>query len=61
MKKIDFDNETSKNIFSHPHIYYMASERLQDEEQFHSKKYLLEMSRFHAKTRLKSAQQKLNF
>ena len=57
MKNFDFDNGTSKNIFSHPYIYYMASERLQGEEQFHTKNYLLEMSRFHAK----SAPQKLNF
>ena len=61
VKNIDFDNDTSKNIISHPYIYYMASERLQGEEQFHSKNYLLEMSRFHAKMRLKSAPQKLNF
>ena len=39
----------------------MASERIQGEEQFHSKNYLLEMSRFHAKMSLKSAPQKLNF
>ena len=39
----------------------MASERLQGEEQFNSKKYLSEMSSFHAKMHLKSAQQKLNF
>ena len=39
----------------------MASERLQGEEQFHSKNDLLEMSRFHAKMRLKSVSQKLNF
>ena len=39
----------------------MASEKLQGEEQFHSKNYLLEMSRFHTKMRLKSAPQKLNF
>ena len=39
----------------------MASERLQGEEQFHSKNYLLEMPRFHAKMRLKSAPQKTNF
>ena len=39
----------------------MASERLQGEEQFHSKNYLLEMPRFHAKMGLKSAPQKLNF
>ena len=61
VKNFDFDNDTSKNIFSHHCIYYMASERLQGEEQFHSKNYLLEMSRFHAKMRLKSAPQKLNF
>ena len=40
LKNVDFDNYTSKNIFSHPYIYYMASERLQGEEQFHSKHYL---------------------
>ena len=39
----------------------MGSERLQGEEQFHSKNYLLEMPRSHAKMRLKSAPQKLNF
>ena len=39
----------------------MASERQQGEEQFHSKNYLLEMFRFHARMRLKSAPQKLNF
>ena len=60
-KTFDFDNDTSKNIFSHPHIYYMASERLQEEEQFHSKNYHLEMPPFHAKIRLKGAPQKLNF
>ena len=37
VKNFDFDNDTSKNIFSHPYIYYMASERLQRQEQFHSK------------------------
>ena len=36
VKNFDFDNDTSKNI-SQPYIYYMASERLQGEEQFHSK------------------------
>ena len=61
VKIFGFDNDTSKNIFSYHYIYYMASERLQGEEQFHSKNYLLEMSRFHAKMRLKSAPQKLNF
>ena len=39
----------------------MTSEGLQGEEQFHSKNYYLEMPRFHAKMRLKSAPQKLNF
>ena len=61
VKNFDFDNHTSKNIFSHHCIYYMASERQQGEEQFHSKNYLLEMFRFHARMRLKSAPQKLNF
>ena len=28
VKNFDFDDDTSKNIFSHPYIYYMASERL---------------------------------
>ena len=61
VKNFDFDNETSKNIFSHPYIYYMASERLQGEEQFHSKYYRLEMPLSYTKMRLKSAPQKLNF
>ena len=61
LEDFDFDNDTGKNIFPHPYIYYMANERLQGEEQFHTKNYLLEMSRFHAKIRLKSASQKLNF
>ena len=39
----------------------MTSERLQGEEQFRSKNYLLEMPRSHNKIRLKSAPQKLNF
>ena len=52
-----------KHIFTplYPYIYYMASERLQEEKQLQSKNYLLEMPRFHAKMRLKSAQQKPNF
>ena len=61
VKNFGFDNDTGKNIFSRLYIYYMASERLQGEEQFHTKNYLLEMSCFHAKMRLKSAPQKLNF
>ena len=39
----------------------MANERLQGEEQLHSKNYLLEMPRSHDKMRLKGAPQKLNF
>ena len=61
MINFDFVNDTNKNIFSHPYIYYIASERLQGKEQFDTKNYLLEMSCFHAKMRLKSAPQKLNF
>ena len=61
VKSFDFDSDMSKNIFLHPYIYYVASERLQGEEQFHSKNYLLEMPCFHAKMRLKSAPQKLDF
>ena len=59
VKNFDFDNDTSKIIFSHPYIYYMASERLQGKEQFHSKNNLLVMPHSHAKMRLKSAPQKL--
>ena len=55
VKNFEFDNDTSKNIFSHPYIYHMASERLQGEEQFHSKNYLLEIPHSHAKMRLESA------
>ena len=61
VKNCDFDNQTSKNIFSHPYIYYMASERLQGDEQVHSKNYPLEMLRSHTKMHLKSAPQKLTF
>ena len=61
MENLHFDNDTSKNIFSHTYIYYMASKRLQGEEQFHSKNYFLKVPCSHAKMRLKSAPQKLNF
>ena len=61
VKNFDFDNDTSENIFSHPYITYIANEKLQGEEQFHSKNYHLEMPSSHAKMHLKSAQQKLNF
>ena len=61
VKNFNFDNGTGKNIYSHLYIYYMLSEILQGEEQFNTKNYFLEMSRFHAKIRWKSAPQKLNF
>ena len=61
VKNFDFDSYTSKNIFLHPYIYYMASERLQGEKQFHYMNYLLELLRSHVKMLLKSAPQKLNF
>ena len=61
VKNFDFDNDTNKNIFSHPCIYYMANERLQIDEQLHSKNYSLEIPRSHTKMRLNSAPQKLNF
>ena len=37
VKNFDFDSDMSKNIFSHPYIYYIGSERQQGEKQFHSK------------------------
>ena len=60
VKNFDFDGDTSENIFSHPSIYYMASEILKGEKQFRSKNYILEMFLFHAKMRLKRVPQKLN-
>ena len=59
VKKIDFDKSTSKNIFSHPYIYYIENEKLLGEEQFHSKNQLLEMPCSQAKMCLKSVPQKL--
>ena len=38
----------------------MANEKLQGEDQYHSKNCLLEMPRSHAKMRLKSPPQKLS-
>ena len=57
----DFDNNTSENIFSHLYISYIGNERIQEEKQFNSKNYLLEIPISHAKMCLKSAPQKLNF
>ena len=51
VKNFDFDNDTDKNIISNSYIYYMASERLQEEDQLNIKNYILEMSRSHAKMR----------
>ena len=61
VKSFDFDNNTSQNMFSHPYISYIVNERLQGEEQFHFKNYLLEMPHSHAKMRLKNAPERLNF
>ena len=52
---------TRVKTFSHPYIYFIAGERLQEEGQFHSKNYLLEMPCSYAKMLLKSSLQKLNF
>ena len=61
VKNFDFDKDTSETIFSHPYISKTSNERLKGEEQFHSKNYILEVLRSHAKMRLISAPQKLNF
>ena len=61
VRNFHFDNDTSENLFSHPYISYMANERLEGEEQFHFKNYLLKMPRSLAKMHLKSAPPKLNF
>ena len=61
VKNFDFDNDMSENIFSNPYISYIANERLQGEEQFHSKNHFLETPFSHVKMCLKSAPQKLNF
>ena len=55
------NNDTIENKYSHPYISYMANERLQEEKEFHSKNYLLEIPRSNAKMSLKSAPQILNF
>ena len=39
----------------------MANEKLQGEEQFHFRNFLLERTRSHPKMHLKNASQKLNF
>ena len=47
--------------FSHTYTSYMVNEWLQGGQQFHSKNNFSEKPRSHAKMRLKSAPQKLNF
>ena len=61
VKNFDFDNDTIENIISQPYISYVANKRLQREEQFYTKNYLLEMPHSHVKMYLKNAPQKLNF
>ena len=61
VKTLEFDNNTSENMFSHSYISYMTNKRLQEEEQFHSKNYRLEMPSSHNKMHLKSASKKLSF
>ena len=61
MKNFNFDHDTSENTFLQPYNSYITNERLQgEEEQFHFKNYLLEISRSHAKMHLKIAPQKLD-
>ena len=52
---------TRMKTYFHTPIIAIANETLQGEEQFHSKNYLFEMPRPHAKMCLKIAPQKLNF
>ena len=61
VRNFDLDNDTSESIFSRLYINYVANEKLEGQEQFHSNNYLLEMPRSHAKLHLKSTPQKLNF
>ena len=60
VKNFDFDSNASANIFSYLYISYMANQRSQVEEQFHSKSYCLGMPCSHP-MHLKSAPQQLNF
>ena len=60
VKKFDFDNDRSENIFPRLYISYMANERLQKGKQFHSINYFSEIPCSHAKMHLRSAP-KMNF
>ena len=42
VKKFDFGNDTSENIFSKLCISYMTIGRLKGKKQFHSKKYFIQ-------------------
>ena len=56
-----FNKDTTENVFLHHYISYMTNERLQEEERFHSKNYVLEILCSYAKMSSTSALQKLNF
>ena len=61
-KNFDFDNDASESMLSHYYISYITNEKLQGEEQFHSKNYLLNYhASFPCQMRFKSASQKLKF
>ena len=61
MKNFDFDNDSSEKTIFTSGICYIENERSQAEVKFHSKNYLLEMTRSHTEMPLKSAPQNLNF
>ena len=58
-KKFDVDSNKSENVFSHSFITYIENKRLQCEEQFHSKNYLLKMPFSHTKLHFKKSYNKL--
>ena len=59
-QNFDFDNGASNMIFSYP-FFSIQQIKGRKISLFHSKNYLLEIPCSHAKMRLKSAPQKLNF
>ena len=61
VKKFDFGNDTSENIFSKLCISYMAIGRLKGKKQFHSKNYFIQNALLPFQNAFKSAPQKLNF
>ena len=60
MKNFDFDKDTSKKTYFHTPYIYMASGRLQGDEQFYSRNYFSEMPCSHAKMSLKSVPKNLS-